>query len=216
MQHSDLAYYSQRAQEYERIYSKPERQHELQALKTAIPALFADRSVLEIACGTGYWTQYIAQSAKSLCATDLSEQTLAVAKAKGLDESRVRFIVADAMALPNSLGQFDSAFCGFWWSHVGRASIGGFLDSLHARLTRGARVVLLDNRYVGGSSTPISRTSAEGDTFQIRRLSDGSSHEVLKNFPTAAELHAQLGIRAENCKYAASQHYWRLEYERAA
>jgi len=216
MQHSDLAYYSARAHEYERIYSKPERQDELQALQATISELFADKSVLEVACGTGYWTQYIAQSAKTICATDLSEEALAVAKAKGLDKNRVRFITADAIALPDSLGQFDSAFCGFWWSHVARASIARFLDSLHARLTQSARVVLLDNLYVEGSSTPISRRSPEGDTFQIRRLSDGSSHEVLKNFPTEGELYAQLSARAENIKYAASEHYWYLEYYRAA
>jgi hypothetical protein len=128
----------------------------------------------------------------------------------------VRFVKADAMALPDSLGQFDSGFCGFWWSHVARASTAQFLDSLHARLRPGARVVLIDNLYVPGSSTPISRTSPAGDTFQIRRLSDGASHEVLKNFPTEEDLYAQLNSRAECIKYTALQHYWYLEYQSAA
>jgi ubiquinone/menaquinone biosynthesis C-methylase UbiE len=213
---SDLAYYSARAQEYERIYSKPERQDQLRELKATIGALFAGQSVLEVACGTGYWTQYIARTAKVICATDLSEETLAVAMAKGLDENRVRFLKADAMALPVGLGQFDSAFCGFWWSHVARSSIAGFLDTLHARLRQGARVVVLDNKYVEGSSTAISRRSPAGDTYQIRQLSDGSTHEVLKNFPSEPELRAQLNGRAANIKYAAWQHYWLLEYEPAA
>jgi 2-polyprenyl-3-methyl-5-hydroxy-6-metoxy-1,4-benzoquinol methylase len=86
MPHSDLPYYAARAHEYERVYSKPERQAELQALKSTIPTFFAAKSVLEVACGTGYWTQYIARTAGTICATDLSEETLAVAKAKALDE----------------------------------------------------------------------------------------------------------------------------------
>lgn len=47
-------YYAARAAEYERIYDKPERQAELQRLRALIPAYLAGRSVLEIACGTGY------------------------------------------------------------------------------------------------------------------------------------------------------------------
>ncbi len=216
MQRSDLAYYSARAQEYERIYSKPERQEELRELKATCSARFAGRTVLEVACGTGYWTQYIAQTAKAVCATDLSEQTLAVARAKRLDAGRVRFVTADAMALPVSLGQFDSAFCGFWWSHLARSSVAGFLDSLHLRLGQGSCVVVLDNLYAEGSSTPISRASPEGDTYQIRRLSDGSTYEVLKNFPSEPDLRGALKGRATNLRYAAWQYYWLLEYELAA
>ena len=49
-------YYSKRASEYEQIYEKPERQHELEWLRNRIPMLFRGKTVLEVACGTGYWT----------------------------------------------------------------------------------------------------------------------------------------------------------------
>jgi ubiquinone/menaquinone biosynthesis C-methylase UbiE len=209
----DLAYYSARAREYERVYTKPERQAELQVLRNVIPACFPDRAVLEVACGTGYWTQYIAEAARTICATDLSEDTLEVARLKQLSTDRVRFVVADAMALPIDLGHFDSAFCGFWWSHVSRAAIPAFLSSLHARLLPGAKVVLLDNLYVEGSSTPISRKSDDGDTYQQRFLSGGASYEVLKNFATEHELRVALGDRAKGVKYTSLQYYWYLEYE---
>jgi len=48
--------------------------------------------------------------------------------------------------------------------------------------------VFFDNRYVEGSSTPISRRDAQGNTYQARKLDNGSAHEVLKNFPTEREL----------------------------
>ena len=57
-------YYSKRAAEYEQIYDKPERQHELEWLRHRIPDALRDRTVLEVACGTGYWTQFIAREAQ--------------------------------------------------------------------------------------------------------------------------------------------------------
>ena len=51
----------------------------------------------------------------------------------------------------------------FWWSHVPRQRIGEFLASLHGRLEPGARVVLMDNRFVEGSSTPVSEIDAYGN-----------------------------------------------------
>jgi SAM-dependent methyltransferase len=216
MQQVDLAYYSARAREYERIYAKPERQAELQILRDLIPAFFSDMSVLEVACGTGYWTQYIGRLARAICAIDLSGDTLELAALKNLSPDRVRFLIADALDLPVDLGIFESAFCGFWWSHVSRAAIPVFLNSLHAHLLPGARVVVLDNLYVEGSSTSISRRSEEGDTYQLRHLSNGSGYEVLKNFPTEHELRTHLGSRARGVKYTSMQYYWYLEYEVAA
>lgn len=216
MQHVDVAYYSARAREYERVYAKPERQIDLQVLRDVIPTCFSDLSVLEVACGTGYWTQYICDFARAICAIDLSADTLEMARGKHLNPDRVRFLIADAMALPNDLGLFESAFCGFWWSHISRPAISDFLGSLHLHLLPGAKVVLLDNLYVAGSSTPISRQSDAGDTYQMRRVSDGSSYEVLKNFPTEQELRAQLGAHARCVKYTSLKYYWYLEYEVAA
>jgi len=60
----------------------------------------------------------------------------------------------------------------------------------HAALPAGAPVLLLDNRLVAGSSMPIHETDAAGDSWQLRRLADGSGHRVLKNFPTESALQA--------------------------
>ena len=41
-------------------------------------------------------------------------------------------------------------------------------------------MVYVDNRYVAGSSTPISRRDEFGNTYQLRSLKDGTHYEVLK------------------------------------
>jgi predicted methyltransferase len=56
-------YYAQRAAEYDAVYAKPERQHDLARLKELLPPLVAGRRVLELAAGTGYWTQVMSWSA---------------------------------------------------------------------------------------------------------------------------------------------------------
>jgi demethylmenaquinone methyltransferase/2-methoxy-6-polyprenyl-1,4-benzoquinol methylase len=206
------AYYAQRAAEYERVYHRPARQANLRALGLALAEAFDGRHGLEIACGTGWWTPHAAARAASWLATDLNPETMALARAKPMPAC-VRFAELDAYAL-DALGEarFDAAFAGCWWSHVPLGLRPGWLQALHARLSRGARVVMLDNRYVEGESTPISRRDADGNTYQQRTLDDGSTHEVLKNFPRADEAVAALGPRARDPRWDEGSHYWTLSY----
>lgn len=204
-----------RTPEYERVYDKPERQADLRRLEARLPEMVADRRVLEVACGTGYWTRFLATRAGHVLATDLNAETLAVARSKGLPRDRVELRQADAYALPAALGTFDAAVGCFWWSHVPAAERPRFFASLHRRLEPGARVVLLDNLYVPGSSTPISRTGAAGDTYQLRTLASGETFEVLKNFPTERLLRAEAAGFAARAEFHRLDYYWVLIYELA-
>jgi len=207
---SDLTdYYRRRAGEYEAIYAKPERQPDLLVLKKRFSELLKNTRVLEVACGTGYWTTVLSNAAASVTATDLAEEPMAIARAKPYPKRNVTFAEADAYALPAGLGRFDAAFAGFWWSHVPRERIAEYTASLHARLEPAARVVMFDNLYVDGNSTPVVETDAAGNTYQLRELADGSRFRVLKNFPTKDELRALFpGIH-----YRALRYYWFAEYK---
>ena len=206
-------YYRRRATEYEAIYAKPERQSDLAVLRQALPQRLVGRRVLEIACGTGYWTALVAPLAASVVATDLAEEPMAIARTKAYPPGRVRFVLADAYQLAEDLGRFDGALAVFWWSHIPLRRIGDFLSSLHRRLQPGARVVLMDNLYVEQSSTPIAERDADGNTYQLRRLADGSENRVLKNFPSEAELRGALRPHAARFAYRALEYYWLAEYE---
>lgn len=207
-------YYAARAREYERIYAKPERQGDLRRLESLLPSMLAGRHVLEIACGTGYWTQFLAHEAKNIVAVDANPETLAIAAEKPLPMDRVSFRVADAYSLPSDLGVFDGAFAGFWWSHVPVRARSSFLASLDQRLIPGAKIVFLDNLFVEGSSTPISHRDADGNAYQRRRLDDGSEHVVLKNFPTDVELCADAEAFGQNMQFIRLQYYWLFSYEK--
>ena len=79
-------------------------------------------------------------------------------------------------------------------------------------LSSGARVMFIDNAFVEGSSTPISRTDEHGNTYQVRRLDDGSTHEVLKNFPTKSELVSAVDGLATDVRIEFLRYYWILSY----
>lgn len=204
-------YYGARANEYDRIYSKPERQADLKKLQMWLPPLFADRSVLEIACGTGYWTQFYAPLAERVVALDAAQETLRIAAGR-ISAQNVHLMQGDAYELPVLDASFDAAFAGFWWSHIPQEQLAGFLAGLHRVLEPGATIVFLDNRFVPGSSTPIADSDSAGNTYQIRILDDGSTHRVLKNFPTREQLLATVSPYSTSCKYLEWEYFWALEY----
>jgi len=200
-------YYALRAPEFERVYAKPERQPELQVLRDWVSTQVRGRRVLELACGTGYWTAVAAPGAASITAYDISPATLAIAQAKALPH-HVTFAEGDAYAPP--AGDFDCVLAGFWWSHIPKSRIAPFVAALAAAVLPGARLLVFDNVYAPGSSSPISRTDAEGNLYQRRRLADGSNHEVLKNFPARSVLHASLGGACSNIQVEFLRYYWYL------
>lgn len=207
-----LDYYSRRAREYESIYAKPERQAALSKLLAWLTAELWEHNILEVACGTGYWTERIALVAHSILATDASPEVLNIARLKPYPPNRVEFEHADAYNLQKIHGNFDAAFLGFWWSHISRVDQARFLDVLHRRLSAGGKIVIIDNLYVEGSSTPIARHDRNGNSYQIRRLKDGSTHEILKNFPNPGEFDRLLASSTAEITFRTFEYFWGLSY----
>jgi hypothetical protein len=133
---------------------------------------------------------------------------LAEAQAKTLPLGRVSFRQLDAND-PGPAGQDRGAlFAGFFWSHVPREGLPQFLESLQRALAPAARFVFVDNRYVPGSSTPVSREDIQGNTYQERILRDGTTYEVMKNFPTEDELREALAPVGRKVEVLELPYYW--------
>src|SRR4051794_37517098 len=127
------AYYAVRAPYYDEVYLKPERRADIEFLSAHLPLRVEGRSTLEIACGTGFWTQFLAAKARTLVAIDATPEPLEFARRRP-NVDRVVFVQADAYALGPELGTFEAAFAGLWFSHVPREGRQAFLRALHARL----------------------------------------------------------------------------------
>jgi demethylmenaquinone methyltransferase/2-methoxy-6-polyprenyl-1,4-benzoquinol methylase len=205
------AYYAKRATEYERIYAKPERQADLAVLKARIGKMFAGKRVLELACGTGYWTDEIAGTAAQVTALDLNEEVLAIARTKP-NASRVTFVRGSAYEIPDFGRRHDALFAGHWWSHVSLDRLDAFLIHAVGAVAPGALLAFYDNRYVEGSSTPVTRRDEHGNKYQTRRLDDGSTHEVLKNFPDEGELIQRAARHGWGAHVDLLPHFWLLTW----
>lgn len=207
-----IAYYAERAKEYEKIYEKPERQAELAGMGKLLQNLFAGKDVFEIACGTGYWTQRIAQTAKSVFATDINAPVIDIAKAKKYEKDNVNFAVADIFSY--TIQPYESLFAGFMWSHIKLQELDRFIDAVHTFVKPGGLVVFIDNNYVADSSRPVIRTDEQGNTYQRRILENGSTYSVIKNFPAKGFLYGKLEGKASDIKFTSMQYYWVLSYTR--
>lgn len=141
-----------------------------------------------MACGTGYWTRQVSATATSIIAVDLAPETLAIERAQTKPDAPIDYRIGDAFNLAVVGGAVDSGLVAFWWSHVTVETLRAFLTGLHRRLGKDAKVLVMDNRYVEGSNYPITRTDASGNTYQRRTLDNGAEYEVLKNFPSGAEV----------------------------
>ena len=209
-----VSYYRDRAEEYDRrAYdpsARPDIQADIQETTRILQEVFAGKSVLEIAAGTGFWTEKIAQTARSITATDINQTVLDVARTKQYPEGRVIFRAADLYALCD-MPASDALFGGFIFSHILKQDLNVFLDTINKYVVRGGTVVLMDNNRKINQN--LDRTDDRGNNYRMRTLEDGSKHEIVKNYPTEDELNDLLSIRSTRIDFKNLQYYWILIYQ---
>lgn len=207
-----IYYYNKRAKEYEIIYDKPERQNDLAKAKELLQTTFLNKQVLEVACGTGYWTESIAATAKEILATDVNDAVIEIARSKTYVNTKVRFERKDIFQLQSNI-KHESLFGGFIWSHIKLQELNRFIITINDLVKTGGTIVLMDNNYVEGSNTPLSGTDEFGNTYQERKLEDGTMHKVLKNFLNEKFMHEILSNKARDIEIINLKYFWILTYK---
>ena len=209
-----MRYYDRRAPEYEELYYRtdPLRRGELERAAATMRNCLEGRRVLELACGTGYWTERLVGCVRSVLAVDSSSEMLSLARRKKLPREVVDYSLADAYHLESINGEFDGGMANFWLSHVPKSMLGRFVRGFHARLGPGAVVFMMDNFRIPGYGGEFIRVAGSEDTFRRRELQDGSSHEIIKNYYDEAELRRLLSPHADALEVNAGEYYWWLNY----
>ena len=212
------AYYAHRAPWHDEYLSYvDDRQMEelLGPLIKRVEPMVRRRSVLEIACGTGNWTQVLSKRADSVLGVDVNESMLEIARTKTYGPGPVQFDTADAYNLNTIDRTFTAAFASDWWSHVPRPMLPRFLESLHGRLEPGAVVIFIDMLPQDDLGQIDTRFDDEGNRIDRRRLPDGQEYWVVKNFPTEIEIRTVLSNRAANIEYYEDDPLkrWLVTYE---
>ncbi|MFP5406914.1 MAG: class I SAM-dependent methyltransferase [Gammaproteobacteria bacterium] len=229
-----IEYYRARAGEYDEWFFRKGRydrgpEHngrwfaEVDEVAAALDAFLPAGKVLELACGTGLWTERLARHAEHVTAVDASAEVLALNRERMAGErgrrvagtavagaalpeqpyppsARVDYVQADLFAWAPQAGRFDVVFFSFWLSHVPPERFERFWSIVGQALRPGGRFFLVDSRYAPSSSAVDHTLGDPEDTVQVRRLNDGREFEIYKIFyrpdALAARL-AGLGWRAE-------------------
>jgi len=189
-----VAYYRRRAGEYDATAYGDD----VAAARALIARLVAEMrpagSVLEIACGTGLWTEALAGWADTVTAIDAAPEMMAIARDRA-PSANVSFEVADVFSWDPGT-RFDVIFFSAWLSHVPASRLGQFWQSLRGLLAAGGRVLFIDEHvdergketYVAGQEEVVER-----------RLAGGSAFRVIKNFVEPEDLELRLRRLGWDC-----------------
>lgn len=151
--------------------------------------------VLELAGGTGWWTERLARRANRLTVVDSSPETLDLNRQR-VGRGDVEYVVADLFDWRPSQ-TYDVVFFSFWLSHVPRNRFGDFWSLVGSCLGPGGRIFLIDNRTdpTEGAEMDDPRVVHYGQDLHLRRLSDGNEYRVVKVLYEPAELESLLRDR---------------------
>lgn len=213
------AYYRARAPEYDDWWQRRGRydrgadenaewQRQVGVVAEALGSFGAHGSVLELAGGTGWWTERLARTADHLTVVDASPEVLEINRQR-VGRADVEYVSADIFHW-RPRRSYDVVFFSFWLSHVPRRRFSGFWDLVRRCLDPHGRVFLVDNRT---DPTPDPRTRDPfvveyGPDVHVRRLGDGSEHRVVKVMYEPEELRRLLA--AEGWHAAIDATRWLL------
>ncbi|MFC5462328.1 class I SAM-dependent methyltransferase [Massilia niabensis] len=207
-------YYALLGEALEDKYLEPDMDEDIDDMSIHLGTLLSGHTVLELGCGTGFWTEVVAESAQSVVAVDINASLVDIARERGMPEGKVTFRVADALDLPedigNEVGKITAVLVSFLWSHLNKKEQEGLLATLKKRLGKDVLLVLLDDSFVEGFSETIAKTDADGTTYEILTLPSGERFEVPKSYQSDSALRKRLGNVAKDIRIERVEFFWIL------
>ena len=207
-----VAYYRKRAGEYDEWWLRTGRYDHGEELNAAWNAdvacveqslcAFLDARrpgrALELACGTGLFTRWLAPRVGTLLALDASPEVQAINRDR-VGADNVGYEIVDLFAW--SPGErFDFVFMSFWLSHVPADRFDQFWRTVGTALAPGGCAYVIDSGWdVTSTAKNHARPDRDGGVAQ-RKLNDGSEYRIVKIFhepETLAARLASLGFRSD-------------------
>lgn len=184
-----LAYYDQRAREYEEAYTAgtgtssitdPDVFKTESRVVAGIAREFPRGRMMDLACGTAYWLPDYAHNCSHVTLLDQSERMLMEARAKvdrlGIGD-RCTVLHKDVFEHEFEPGAYDTALVGFFLSHLTEQQERAVFDALRSMLAASGRFLILDSAW-----SPERASFNQKVERQTRRLNDGTSFEIHKRY----------------------------------
>lgn len=203
-------YYALMGEALEDKYLEPDMDEDIDDMSIHLGNVLAGHTVLELGCGTGFWTEVAAESAASVLAVDINASLVDIARERPMTEGKVSFRVADALDLPEDIGKFSAVLVSFLWSHLNKKEQEQMLATLRKRLGKDVLLVILDDAFVEGFSETIARTDPDGTTYQILTTPEGERIEVAKSYQSDSALRKRLGTAVKEIKIERIEFFWIL------
>ena len=211
-----IAYYRARAGEYDEWFLRQGRydlgpEHrgvwfdEVARVQAALDGAGPTGDVLELACGTGIWTQRLARTAARLTAVDASAEVMAINRAR-VGDPKVTYQQADIFRwMPPAT--YDFIFFGFWLSHVPQDQFEPFWSLVRTALRPSGTVFFVDSLATPeGTAWRHDEPGAEGITE--RRLNDGRRFRIVKIFHEPPILACRLDDLVWKSDVRATPHFF--------
>jgi demethylmenaquinone methyltransferase/2-methoxy-6-polyprenyl-1,4-benzoquinol methylase len=192
-----IAYYQARANEYDEWFYRQGRYDrgtqfnqlwfdEVAVVKNSLKALPQVGTILELACGTGIWTQELIELGEQITAIDASQEMLKINRAK-VNSFKVTYQQLDLFSWQPSQ-QYDLVFFAFWLSHVPPDRLDEFFRKVYRSVRSHGQVFLIDSRFSETSSAKNHFFRDEKVIYQKRKLNDGRKFQIIKIYYQPEEL----------------------------
>lgn len=173
----EIRYYRDRAAYYDDTYARrgaydrgPEAnaawQAELAVAKDALAEAGLRGDVLELGCGTGYWTGIVAGQARWVTAIDGAPEMLDVARERLATFHNVELVGEDIIDRWQPSRQWDAALACFFLEHVPDRRLPGLLRRLSDALIPGGVMFMAEGLFQGPTAETETRALA-GESYQV-------------------------------------------------
>jgi len=210
-----IAYYRARAHEYDESTGETAELKEVFAhARDLLQRRGPCEQVVELACGTGTWTQVLLAIGQEITAIDAAPEMLAIAQQK-LRNARVHYQQADLFQWEPER-EYHLVFCANWLTHVPPEELHVFLSRVSRTVHPGGYVVIVDQYAPSPEDRKIMKTGEGGPIYALRPLRSGKTFTIIKVFYDVTALQAiftSLGFEARS--YQLNESFFFLEARRS-
>jgi 2-polyprenyl-3-methyl-5-hydroxy-6-metoxy-1,4-benzoquinol methylase len=211
-----LQYYRERAGEYDQWFFREGRYDrgpahrdrwfaELEMIEAALREVLPSGDVLELACGSGLWTQHLVAPSRRVTAVDASPEAIELNRAR-VGAASIRYVIADLFSW-SPPARFDLVFFAFWLSHVPSSRLEAFWELVGSALKPGGIVFFVDS-LIEQTSTAVDHPALDESGVVRRRLNDGRTFQIVKVFHDPETLERQLHARGwDGCVRASGKFF---------